>query len=98
MSTPSQAAQTRKIAPADPRHPEHAAYIAWLRELSMEERGWTILEKCREAAAEERARIAAGLPPTVPEPWPESTWELLRRLARQSRHDSLIESGDPPNE
>jgi hypothetical protein len=98
MSTPAQSLKTDKITPDDPRHSEHGAYFTWLRGLSMEERGWMILEKCREAAEEERARIASGLPPTVPEPWPESTWELLRRLARQSRQDSSREGGEQPNE
>ena len=98
MSTSSQSPKTRKITPDDPRHPEHDAYLAWLRGLSMEERGNLILAKCREAAAKERARIASGLPPTIPEPWPESTWELLRRLVRQSRQSSSVENGEQPHE
>jgi hypothetical protein len=81
-NSPSKSA---KIAPMDPRHPEHKAYIEWLRNLSMEERGQMLARLCQEAADEERARIAAGLPPTEPEPWPESTWEHLRRWAAQSR-------------
>jgi hypothetical protein len=98
MSISSQSAPPPKITPDDPRHPEHGDYLAWLRGLSMEDRGKMILAQCCEAAAEERARIAAGLPPTQPEPWPESTWELLRRLVRQSRQNFRIERGDKPHE
>jgi hypothetical protein len=57
-----------------------------------------ILEMCREAAAEERARIASGLPPTIPEPWSQTTWELLRRLACQPRQHSSNESSDESHE
>jgi len=74
-----------KIDPSDPRHPEYETYMNWLRGLSMKERGQMIARLCREAAEEEWARIKAGLPPTEPEPWPESTWELLRRLSAQGR-------------
>jgi hypothetical protein len=98
MTMTSHPSKAHKITPDDPRHPEHGDYLAWLRGLSMEERGRMILDKCREAAAEERARIASGLPPTTPEPWPESTWELLRRLVRQSRENSRVASGEQPHE
>lgn len=66
MSTSSESSKTHRISPDDPRHPEYGAYLAWLRRLTMEERGRMILEKCREAAEEEHARIASGLPPTTP--------------------------------
>jgi hypothetical protein len=82
MSTSS---NKTKIDPMDPRHPEHNAYINWLRNLSMEERGQMIARLCREAAEAERARIAAGLPPTEPGPWPESTWEFMRQWSVKSR-------------
>jgi hypothetical protein len=74
-----------KIDPMDRRHPEHEAYIKWLRGLSMKERGDMIVRLCREAAEAERARIAAGLGPTPKEPWPESTWEHFRGWAAQAR-------------
>ena len=79
--------RTDKINPMDPRHPEHGAYIAWLRNLTMKERGDLIMAKCREAADAERARIAAGLPPTPSEPIPESTLEFFRRSIAKHRAD-----------
>jgi len=82
-----------KISPMDPRHPEHGAYIAWLRNLTMQERGDLIMEKCSEAAVAERARIAAGLPPTPPEPIPASTLEFFRRaIARQQAKEAAAPS------
>jgi hypothetical protein len=69
----------------DRRHAEHEVYLKWLRGLSMKERGEMIVAKCREAAEAERARIAAGLPATPEEPWPESTWEHFRRWAAEAR-------------
>jgi hypothetical protein len=74
-----------KLSLMDPNHPEHSAYLAWLRNLTMEERGELIMAKCREAAEAELARIAAGLPPTPEEPIPESTLELFRRGIAQLR-------------
>ena len=55
--------------------------IARLRALSMEERGKLLEAACEAAAEIERSRRAAGLPPIQPDPWPESTWEFLRKHA-----------------
>jgi hypothetical protein len=55
-----------------------------LRKLSLKERGEMIHTLCREAAAAEADRIESGLPPTPREPWPESTWEFLRKCMTQS--------------
>ncbi|MCU0981862.1 MAG: hypothetical protein MUF25_22145 [Pirellulaceae bacterium] len=52
-----------------------------LRALSLDQRGELIMAACRAAAALERGRIASGLPPSQPVPWPESTWALLRKYA-----------------
>ncbi len=69
----------------DRRHPEHEAYL--------KERGEMIAAKCREAAEAERARIAAGLPATPREPWPESTWEHLRRWTAEARKRAEVAEG-----
>jgi hypothetical protein len=87
-----------KLDLMDPKHPEHKAYIAWLRSLTMKERGDLIVAKCREAAAAERARIAAGLPPTPPDPIPESTLEFFRRCIAQQRMQSAASDVDPASQ
>lgn len=84
-----------KISPMDPSHPEHGAYIAWMRGLTMKERGDMILAKCREAAEAERARIAAGLPPTEPDPIPESTLEFFRREIAKYREKNAQKNTQP---
>ncbi len=35
---------------------------------------------CRDAVMIEAAKAQMGLPPSLPNPWPTSTWELLKRL------------------
>jgi hypothetical protein len=60
---------------------QHELEIERLRGLSDEEKGEMISAVCRLAAAIVEGRKKAGLPPPIPTPWPESTWELLRRLA-----------------
>lgn len=52
-----------------------------LRALSLDQRGELIAMACRAAALVERGRIATGLRPSQPVPWPESTWALLRKYA-----------------
>jgi hypothetical protein len=48
---------------------------------SMKQRG-EMLDAASELAAElETARRKAGLPPSQPAPWPDSTWEFLRKHA-----------------
>ncbi|MBN1912191.1 MAG: hypothetical protein JW818_20895 [Pirellulales bacterium] len=55
--------------------------ILKLRSLSMEERGRLIVQACEAAAAIQRSRRTAGLPEIEPDPWPESTWDFLRKHA-----------------
>lgn len=55
--------------------------IARLRTLTTAERAALIEAACAAAAAVNRSRLAAGLPPAEPAHWPPSTWEFLRRNA-----------------
>ncbi len=57
-----------------------------LRALSLDQRGDLIIAACRAAAVLEQGRIASGLPPSQPVPWPESTWALLRKYAPNGQH------------
>ena len=41
------------------------------------------------AAAIQRSRLAAGLPPIKPDPWPQSTWDFLRKHAARVRDESI---------
>jgi hypothetical protein len=62
-----------------------ASDLARLRTLTMSER-WALIESaCETAAVLARSRAAAGLPPIQPDPWPESTWEFLRKHAARVR-------------
>ena len=63
----------------------HDADIVRLRGLSMRQRGELIESACEAAAEIQRSRLAAGLPPIQPAPWPESTWEFLRKAAARVR-------------
>ena len=63
----------------------HDADIARLRRLSMRQRGELIESACEAAIEIQRSRLAAGLPPIQPAPWPESTWEFLRKEAARVR-------------
>jgi hypothetical protein len=56
-----------------------------LRGLSLRERGMLLAAACEAAAEIERGRIAAGLPPSQPAPWPASTWEFLKKHASRFR-------------
>jgi hypothetical protein len=56
-----------------------------LRGRSLQERGDLIIAACRAAAEIERGKIASGRPPSQPAPWPESTWEWLRRFAQRGK-------------
>lgn len=51
-----------------------------LRSLSGRERGEMVAAVCRAAAKIHAGRIASGLAPSEPTPWPDSTWALLKRL------------------
>jgi len=57
------------------------AEIARLRGLTMRERSELIESACEAAAVILASRRAAGLPDGQPDPWPESTWEFLRKHA-----------------
>ena len=49
-----------RVPPPDPRHPEHEAYLKWLRNLTIEERSRMIKEACRKVWEEELARRNSG--------------------------------------
>lgn len=55
--------------------------IERFRAMSLDERGKLLSQACLLAARLERSRIESGLPPSEPVPWPESTWEMLRKSA-----------------
>jgi hypothetical protein len=59
--------------------------LARLRGLSLHERGVLLASACEAASAIERSRLAAGLPPSEPAPWPPSTWEFLKKHAARFR-------------
>ena len=61
------------------------AEMARLRAMTMRERSRLIESACETAAAIYRSRLAAGLPEVVPDPWPASTWEFLRKHAARVR-------------
>jgi hypothetical protein len=61
------------------------ADIARARSLTMQERGQLLEAACEAAAEILHSRLAAGLPPPVRDPWPESTWEFLRKHAARVR-------------
>ena len=67
-------------------HPEHEPTdVDWLRSLTDVQRGRMIAAACRTAAAIHAGRLRSGLPPATPAPWPESTWEFLRKHAAAKR-------------
>lgn len=45
------------------------------------ERGQALVDLCDEAADIEQSKRKLGLPVILPESWPQSTWEHLRRHA-----------------
>ena len=55
--------------------------VEHLRTMSMQERGRQLAAACRLAASIERGKIDSGLPPSQPVPWPQSTWEFLKKHA-----------------
>jgi hypothetical protein len=63
---------------------DEAAEIIRLRGLTLEQRGESIEAACRAAMEIECSRRDNGLPPSVPAPWPASTWALL---SKHARHD-----------
>jgi hypothetical protein len=65
-----------------------ATSMARLGAMSMAERSRLIEAACRAAAIVLRDRAAAGATPVQPVPWPQSTWEFLRRHAAGVRTES----------
>jgi hypothetical protein len=61
------------------------AELARLRGMTMRERSELIESACESAAVIYRSRLAARLPDVQPDPWPESTWEFLRKHAARVR-------------
>ena len=59
--------------------------IAYLRSLTLEERAQMLASACRAAARIQEGRLASGLPPAQPAPWPASTLEFMRRHAPNAR-------------
>ena len=62
-----------------------AAEVKRLRSLGLRERGELLEAACEAAAEIERSRLAAGQTKTEPAPWPQSTWEFLRKHAPNAR-------------
>jgi hypothetical protein len=64
-----------------PHEPDEIAQeeLEAFRKMTFAERGRRLAVACRAGARLDRSRRAAGLPEPVPEPWPESTWEFLKR-------------------
>jgi hypothetical protein len=62
-----------------------AADISRLRSLGAQERAQMLEAVCAAAAEIEQSRLAAGMGPTKPAPWPSSTWEFLRKHAINAR-------------
>jgi hypothetical protein len=56
-----------------------------MRSLSLSERAHMLEAVCAAAMDFQEARAKMGLPPPIPEPWPNSTLELLRRDAPRGR-------------
>lgn len=56
--------------------------IRHLRAMSLAERGELLLSACRTAAMLEQSRIASGLAPAEPAPWPESVRALMAAWAK----------------
>jgi hypothetical protein len=62
--------------------------IAWLRSLTPSQRSALLESACAAAAAIRRSRLEAGLADVEPAPWPESTWEFLRKHAARARGET----------
>jgi hypothetical protein len=61
------------------------ADVSELQAASLAQRAEMLRAACRTAMAIEQARLAAGLPPSPPAPWPASTWDFLARHAANVR-------------
>jgi hypothetical protein len=62
--------------------------LSRLRTLDQQQRGQLIIAACQAAAAIEHAKIQSGLPPSLPAPWPKSTWEFLKKSTSDARSTS----------
>lgn len=51
-----------------------------VRAMTVEEHRARLEAVCRDAVRIEAVKAKMGLPVSQPHPWPESTWELLKRL------------------
>lgn len=56
-----------------------------LAAIDSRQRGLLIESACEAAALLSASRLAAGLAPVEPAPWPPSTWEFLRKHAARAR-------------
>ena len=65
-----------------------------LRSLTLEQRGEMLIAACELASEIEAARLRAGLPPSQPAPWPESTWEFLRKATADAKRRSQSNDGE----
>ena len=54
--------------------------LAGVRAMTVEEHRARLEAVCRDAVTIEAVKTEMGLPPSQSHPWPESTWELLKRL------------------
>jgi hypothetical protein len=59
--------------------------VTALRQATLAERAAMLDQACIAALELEQARIAAGMPPSQPAPWPASTWEFLAKAAADVR-------------
>lgn len=61
-----------------------------LQTLSLRERGELLEAACAAAMEIERCREAARMSPTGPAPWPQSTWDYLRKHAPTAEASSSL--------
>jgi hypothetical protein len=66
---------------------------AQLAGLDPRQRGLLIESACEAAAILSRSRLAAGLGPVEPAPWPPSTWAFLRKHASRVRNEQQDGNG-----
>lgn len=82
-----------RVRPSVPTEPAEVlrAAEAEMRAATLEERGRMVVRAVRAAVRIDRSRRASGFAEPVPEPWPASTHEFLRRHAAASRSGSAGE-------
>jgi hypothetical protein len=84
----SEAERARLDAQVAAHEAGHREQLNRLRSLSFQERAEIFEGLCDSAMEILRSRKAAGLPDSKPAPWPESTWEILRKDAANVRRRS----------